>query len=118
MDSLLADTRDPHELSELEPMPENYEDIVGPKRFSPEVCAAADELLATLGETFSLSAALEATAAKFGPNSPEVSYVSVLVPRWFELESDDDRIARPTGAAISAPGFFGDELRVTKGTAA
>jgi hypothetical protein len=118
MDSLLADTRDPHELSELEPMPENYEDIVAPKRFSPEVCAAADELLATLGASFTLSAALAATAAKFGPASPELSYVSVLVPRWFELEGDDDRIARPTGAPLSAPGFFGDELTVTKGTAA
>ena len=118
MDSLLADTRYPNELSELEPMPENCTEIEGPKRFTPEVCDAAEALLETLGESFSLSEALRAASEKFGPNAPEVAYIAVMIPRWFELEADDERVARSTGHLVEAPGFFGDELAVSKGTAA
>jgi hypothetical protein len=117
LDSLLADARQPHDLSELEPIPENCEEVVGPKRFTPEVCAAGDALLDSLGDTFSLSTALTAAAEKFGPNSPELDYIAVLVPRWFECEATDDRVARSTGKPINTPGFFGDELAVARGDA-
>lgn len=113
MDRLLADTRAVSEDSELEPIPESCEDIPGPKRFTPEVCAAVEALLADLGPSFTLSAALRAAEARFGAGSAELSYLSVLVPQWFEHESGDDRMAEATPASFEAAGFFGDELAVT-----
>jgi hypothetical protein len=113
LDRLLANTRAPHEDSELEPIPESSEESAGPKRFPPEICAAADAFLAELGPTFTLSGALRAAEARFGVRSPELSYLSVFVPQWFEYEGRDGRAASPTTAKFEAGGFFGDELAIT-----
>jgi len=116
LDRLLADSRAVSDGSELEPIPETVEEVPGPKRFTPEVCAAVEALLTELGSSFSFSAALRAAEVKFGPGSSELSYLSVLVPQWFEQEGRDDRAAQPTSEAFAVAGFFGDELAVTTTT--
>lgn len=116
LDRLLADIRTVPDGSELEPIPESCEELPGPKRFTPEVCAAVEALLSELGATFSFSAALLAAEAKFGPASPELAYMSVLVPQWFEHEARDDRTAEPAHRAFAAAGYFGDELAVNNPT--
>jgi len=113
LDRLLADTRVPQEDSELEPIPESSEESAGPKRFPPEVCAVAEAFLAELGPAFTLSAALQAADARFGTGSPELSYLAVYVPQWFEYEGRDDRTASPTSVEFEAAGFFGDELAIS-----
>jgi hypothetical protein len=113
MDSLLADTRERVEDSELDPLAESYEDMIAPKRFTPETCHAVAELLAGLGRNFSLSHALRAAEEKFALGSPELAYLSVLVPQWFEHEPGDGKRAHPEGGEFEAAGFFGDDLAVT-----
>ncbi len=113
LDSLLADTRERPEISELDPIAESYEEMAAPKRFTPETCKAVEELLAGLGGKFSLSQALGAVAERFSLDSPELAYVAVLVPQWFEHEPGDGKVAHPKGCEFEAAGFFGDDLAVT-----
>jgi hypothetical protein len=113
MDSLLADTRERVDDSELDPLAESYEDMIAPKRFTPETCHAVGELLAGLGRNFSLSHALRAAEEEFALGSPELAYLSVLVPQWFEHEPGDGKRAHPEGGEFEAAGFFGDDLAVT-----
>lgn len=113
MDSLLADTRERVEASELDPIAESFEDMVAPKRFTPETCEAVENLLAGLGGNFSLSQALRTAGEKFALGSSELAYLSVLVPQWFEHEPGDGKRAHPKGREFEAAGFFGDDLVVT-----
>ena len=115
MDSLLAEVRAVDERSELEPLAESFAEIEPPRRFTPEVVESVQMLVRELGGSFSLSEALAAGERKFGRSSAELSYLSVLVPQWFENEADDGRIARRAAAEFETAGMFGDELRITLG---
>jgi hypothetical protein len=114
LDSLLADVRQFDDASELDPIPESCEDVEGPKRFTAEVCKSVEDLISRLERTFAFSEALSKAAEEFGPQSPELAYASVLVPRWFEHEPGDTIVAHPAGRDLKAVGYFGDDLLVSK----
>lgn len=115
MDALLADLRETNDKSELDPIPDSCEEIELPKRFTSETCERADALLEELGTKFLLSDALRAAQARFGNDAPELAYVSVVLPQWFELDPDDGSIARPTGLQIQGiTTYFGDDLAITR----
>jgi hypothetical protein len=109
---LLAEIRSAEEKSELDPVADNVEELESPKRFPPSVQEAVHELLKTLGATFTFSAAIERMSEAFGEDSPEMAYLSVLIPQWFENENADGKQARPQGAEFRGKNFFGDELTV------
>ncbi|MBA4136171.1 MAG: hypothetical protein C0518_02505 [Opitutus sp.] len=113
LDALLADIRVVMDRSELEPLSEVTEDLPVAKRFTPELCATVDEFLQNFGAAYTFSSLLEAADKKFGRHSPEMAYLTVMVPQWFENEVADGRFARPACRQFETAGRFGDELEIT-----
>jgi hypothetical protein len=115
MDSLLADVRQQEDNSELDPIPESCEDLETPKRFTSEVCKSVEDMIRDFDTTFTLSDALVQAEQQFGPESAELAYTSVLIPRWFEHEPADSVVAQRAERQLKTAGYFGDELLISKG---